>query len=165
MGLPSHSQKLWPGVVLVWENCRVKNGEETGGKEVQWLAQIGIHLKGRLQGLTLLLMLWCAYRQEPSMAVLWEAQQAAGWDRGRYSHPTNGQKRGPLWLNSGRGWIRLRRVIPWEDQQSHLTWTPEISQSLSHQPGSHSKDHPSAPPPTYMQQRAAWSGLRERRHI
>ena len=27
-------------------------------------------LKGRLQGLTVLLMLCCAYRQEPSMAVL-----------------------------------------------------------------------------------------------
>jgi hypothetical protein len=27
-------------------------------------------------------------------------------------------------------------VAPWEDQQSQLTWTPKISQTLSHQPGS-----------------------------
>jgi hypothetical protein len=36
----------------------------------------GIHLKGRLQGLTLLLMLWCAYTQDHSIAVLREVQQA-----------------------------------------------------------------------------------------
>ena len=34
---------------------------------------IRIYLKGRLQDLTLLLMLWYAYRQEPSMDVLQEA--------------------------------------------------------------------------------------------
>ena len=33
-----------------------------------------IYLNGRLQGLTLLLMLWCAYRQKPSTADLWETQ-------------------------------------------------------------------------------------------
>jgi hypothetical protein len=37
----------------------------------------GIYLKARLQGLTLLLMLWCAYRQDHSIAVLRESQQAA----------------------------------------------------------------------------------------
>ena len=37
------------------------------------MAQLGIHLKLSLQSLTLLLMLWCAYKQEPSMAVLREA--------------------------------------------------------------------------------------------
>jgi hypothetical protein len=50
---------------------------ETEGKEIQGPAQLGIHLKGRLQGLTLLVSLWCAYRQEPGVAVLQEAQQAA----------------------------------------------------------------------------------------
>jgi hypothetical protein len=35
------------------------------------MAQLGIHLMGGgHQGLTLLLMLWCAYRQEPGIAVL-----------------------------------------------------------------------------------------------
>ena len=36
------------------------------------MAQIGIQLKGRLRGLTLLQMLWCAYRQEPSIGALGE---------------------------------------------------------------------------------------------
>ena len=39
--------------------------------------QLGIHLKERIQGQTLLLMSCCAYRQEPSIVVLLEAQQAA----------------------------------------------------------------------------------------
>ena len=42
MGLPSHSQKLWPRVGLVWKKCRVKTGEDPEGKEVQGQAQIGI---------------------------------------------------------------------------------------------------------------------------
>ena len=45
--------------------------------KVERPAQLGINLMGVHQGLTLSLMLWCAYRQEPSMAVLCEAQQAA----------------------------------------------------------------------------------------
>ena len=53
-----------------------KNGEETEEKVIQRLAQLGIYLKGRLRGLTLLLMLWYAYRQKPSMAVLQEAEKA-----------------------------------------------------------------------------------------
>jgi hypothetical protein len=33
-----------------------------------------------------------------------------------------------------KGWKKLRRrVTPEEDQQSQLTWNPEISQTLSHQ--------------------------------
>jgi hypothetical protein len=60
------------------QNCPYDEiGEETEEEEVQWMAQIRIQLKGRLQGLALLLMLWCAYRQEPSMTILREAQQAA----------------------------------------------------------------------------------------
>jgi hypothetical protein len=34
--------------------------KETEGKDVQWLAQTEVQLKRRLQGLKLLLMLWCA---------------------------------------------------------------------------------------------------------
>jgi hypothetical protein len=37
--------------------------------------QIEIHPKAKYQTLTLLLLLCCAYRQEPSMPVLWEALQ------------------------------------------------------------------------------------------
>jgi len=32
--------------------------------------------------------------------------------------------------------MTLRRVAPWEEQHYELTWTPETSQMLSHQPGS-----------------------------
>jgi len=47
-----------------------------------------------LKGLTLLLMLWCVYNQEPSTAVPQETQQAADQDRHRYLYPTNGLKLG-----------------------------------------------------------------------
>ena len=40
--------------------------------------------RGRLQDLKLLLMLWCAYRQEPSMAAFGETQQAADRVKLRY---------------------------------------------------------------------------------
>jgi hypothetical protein len=43
-------------------------------------------------GLTLLLMLWCAYKQGPFMTAVRKAQQAAGRVRCRYLHLTNGQK-------------------------------------------------------------------------
>jgi hypothetical protein len=42
MGLPSHSQKLWPRIVPVLKDFRDKK-EETWRKEVQWQGQIGIH--------------------------------------------------------------------------------------------------------------------------
>jgi hypothetical protein len=38
MGLPLHSQKLWPRIVPVWKNCRNKNEEEHEEKEVKWQA-------------------------------------------------------------------------------------------------------------------------------
>ena len=50
-------------------------------------AQIGTHLNWRLQGMTILLMLFCAYRLEPGMSVLLENQQAADRDRYRYLTP------------------------------------------------------------------------------
>ena len=69
------------------------------------------------------------------MAIFQEAQEAANRDRGRYVHPTNGQKLGTPLVELGKGWTKLwRRVTPWEDQQSQLTWTPKISQTLIHQP-------------------------------
>ena len=62
---------------------------ETEGREVQGYAQIGTHLKGRLQALTLLLMLWYAYRQDPGMVALPEAKQAAESIKSRYLHTTS----------------------------------------------------------------------------
>jgi len=62
-----------------------------------------------------------------------EAQQAADWDRCRYLHPTNGEKLVTPVFELGKGWKKLRRVAPQETQQSQLTRTPEISQTLSYQ--------------------------------
>jgi hypothetical protein len=49
---------------------RTKMKKRLRKKEVQSQSQIEIQLKGRPQGLTPLMMLWYAYRQEPSMVVL-----------------------------------------------------------------------------------------------
>ena len=62
---------------------------------------------GMPQGLTVLLILGCAYTKEASMAVLQEAQQAA--ERIRYLHPNNGQKLGPPVGELGKNWKKLRR--------------------------------------------------------
>ena len=65
----------------------------------------------------LLLMLWCAYKQEPSMAVLREAQQAAEGDIGRYLHSSNGQKLVTPVVELGKTWKKLRRrAALWEEQ-------------------------------------------------
>jgi hypothetical protein len=58
-------------------SCRVKNGEEPEGKEVKLQAQIWVQVKGRPQGLILLMILWCVYKQKPSMAALEKPQQEA----------------------------------------------------------------------------------------
>jgi hypothetical protein len=87
--LQSH---LWPIIVSVWKNYRDGNGGEHEEKKVQRQAQSGIQLKGRSQGLKLLLRLWSAHKNGPSMTVLRKTQQAAERVRCRYLHPTNGQK-------------------------------------------------------------------------
>ena len=61
--------------------------------------------QGEVQGLTLLLIVKCACRLEPSMAALREAQQAAKRVRCRY--PTNGKKPGTLMVELGKGWKKL----------------------------------------------------------
>ena len=55
--------QLWPIIASVWKNCRDRNGEELEKKEVQRQAQRGIQLKGRPQGLTLLLRLLRAHKK------------------------------------------------------------------------------------------------------
>jgi hypothetical protein len=59
------------------------------------------------------------------MTTLQKNQQAAERVRGRYLHPTNGQKQLTPVVELGKSWK--------EDQQSQLTLTPEISQTLDHQ--------------------------------
>ena len=109
MELPSHSQKLWPRIVPVWKNRRDKNGEVTEGKEIQWPAQVGILLRGRFQGLTLLLMLSCAHKQRPNLTTVRKDQQAPQRVRCWYLHPTNGQKLVTRMVELGQSWKKLRR--------------------------------------------------------
>ena len=89
MGLPSHSQKLWPRIVLIWKNCRAIKRWTSEEKEVQWHVQIVFQVTGRLQDLTLLLMLWCAYKQVPIMTAFWEVQwkQLRESDANIYTQP------------------------------------------------------------------------------
>jgi hypothetical protein len=119
---------LWPIIVSLWKNSRDGNGEEPVKKKVQWQAQSGIQLKGQSQGLILLLRLQSAHKKGPIMTALWKTQQAAERVRYRYLHPTNGQKQLTPVVE-----LKLREKVT---QQSQLIWTPEISQTLDHQPGS-----------------------------
>ena len=68
------------------------NGEEPQEKKVQRQAQSGIELKGRSQGLTLLLRLWRTHKKVSIMTALRKTQQAAEKVRYKYLHPTNEQK-------------------------------------------------------------------------
>jgi hypothetical protein len=61
-------------------------------------------------------------------------QQAAERVICRYFHPPYGQKLLTHVVQLGKTWKKLRkRVTLSEDQQSQLTWFPEISQTLDHQ--------------------------------
>jgi hypothetical protein len=55
-------------------------------------AQSGIHLKGRSQGLTLLLRLWNTHKKGSTMTALQKMQLTAERVRCRYLHKTDGQK-------------------------------------------------------------------------
>jgi hypothetical protein len=95
MGLPSHSQKLWIRIVFVWKNCRDKNGEEIEGKEVQWQAQIGTHIKGRLQSLTL------CYGVLTNRSLAWLPSKRSNkqpTETSRYTQSMDWSQ-GPLWLS------------------------------------------------------------------
>jgi hypothetical protein len=69
-GVAILQSQLWPKIVPVWKNYRDGNGEEPEEKKVQWQAQSGIQLKGRSQGLALLLRLWSAHKKGPIMTAL-----------------------------------------------------------------------------------------------
>ena len=64
---------------------------------------------GRHLGLILSVMVWCASRHQPSMAVLSEAQPAAYWDRSRYLHPIIGLKSGTPMNELEEGWKMWKR--------------------------------------------------------
>jgi hypothetical protein len=91
-GVAILQSQLWPIIVPVWKNYRNGNWEEPEEKKVQWQPQSGIHLKGRFQGLTLLLRLWSAHKKGSIMTAIQKTQQAAERIICRYLHPTNGPK-------------------------------------------------------------------------
>ena len=62
-----------------------------------------IQLKGRSQGLTLLLRPWSTHKKGPSMTALWKTQLADERVSSRYLHPTNGQKQLALVVELGKG--------------------------------------------------------------
>jgi hypothetical protein len=67
-------------------------------------------------------------KRGPIMTAFQKTQQAAERVRCRYLHPINGQKLLAHVVELGKGWKKLRRRVTLkEDQQSQLTWTPEIS--------------------------------------
>jgi hypothetical protein len=63
-GVGTPHSHIWPIIVTVWKNYRDGNGEEPKEKKVQWQAQSAIQLKGRFQGLTLLLRRWRKHSQK-----------------------------------------------------------------------------------------------------
>jgi hypothetical protein len=93
------------------------NGEEPEEKKVQQQAQSGIQLKGRYQGLTLLLRLQRAHKKGSILTALQKTQQAAETLRCRYLHPTNGQKLLTPVVELGKAEKK--------DQQSQLIWSPQ----------------------------------------
>jgi hypothetical protein len=70
------------------------------------------------------------------MTGLRKTQQAAERVRCRYLHATNGQKMVTLVVELGKSRKMRRRVTLLADQQSQITWTPEISQTLDYQSSS-----------------------------
>ena len=110
-GVAIPQSKLSSINVPVRKNYRDGKGEESEGKMVQRQTQSGILLKGRHQGLTLLLRLCCAHKKEPNMTALQHTQQAAERIRSRHMHLTNGQKLLTPVVELGKSWKKLRRRV------------------------------------------------------
>jgi hypothetical protein len=62
-GVAIPQSKLWPISVPVWKNYRDGNRQKPKEKKVQQQAQSGIQLRGKSQGLALLLRLWSAHKK------------------------------------------------------------------------------------------------------
>jgi hypothetical protein len=76
-GVAIPQSHFWPIIVPVWKNYRNGNGEEPVEKKVQRQAQSGIQLKGRSQGLILLLRLWNTHKKGFIMTALQKTQHTA----------------------------------------------------------------------------------------
>jgi hypothetical protein len=77
-------------------------------------------------------------KKGPIMMALWKTQAPAERVTCRYLYLTNGQKLLTPVVELGKNWKKLtRKATLQEDQQSQLTWTSEISQTLSQQSASY----------------------------
>jgi hypothetical protein len=87
----------------------------------QWLDQLETHPMGKNQSLTVLMILSWAYKQEPSITVLWEERphQAADWNRCTDPQPNIGLSLYILIFEENSS-----QVLPFYIQ-SILLWTTE----------------------------------------
>jgi hypothetical protein len=121
---------------------------------------MGIQLKGRSQGLTLLLRPWSTHKKGPSMTALQKTQQAAEI-RCCYLHPTNGQKQLTPVVKLGK----LKEA----EEKGDSVGGPAVSINLDPRDlsniGSPNREHTPAGmrPSTHTQQRTASSVFRQRR--
>jgi hypothetical protein len=124
------SQSHFGAIIFpVWNNYRDGNRDKPEEKK----PQSGIQLKGRSQGLTLLLNWWNAHKKGSIITVLRKTQQAAERVRWRFAPNHCTEATDPCCVIR-EGWKKLRRrAILKEEQQSQLIWTPKISQTLDHQ--------------------------------
>jgi hypothetical protein len=65
-------------------------------------------------------MLFCAYRQEPNIDVLWEAQPEADWDRHRYLTFN-------YWTEVGDPYAWIRGRIEEADEEGNPIGKPTVS--------------------------------------
>jgi hypothetical protein len=124
--------QLWPIIVPVWKNCRDGNGEEPEGKKVQPQAQSEIQLKGRPQGLTLLLRLWSAHKKGPIMTAPPKDPTSSWKSQMQIVVPNQ-------WTEAADtcGWIREKLEEAEEKGNPNSPHpAPEISQTLVQQLGS-----------------------------
>jgi hypothetical protein len=122
------------------------------GKAIQSPAQLGTYPMGEHQTLTLLLMLCCALRQEPTVAVLWEALPASDWDRCRNTATHCTEVRNAYGRIRGRTERIERDANPVQRTTVSTNQKPLTSQRWSHQPKSihelvHASPTPPRPPP------------------
>ena len=114
----THPQNLWPKMCPAYKMSRDwGNGQPMTGPTRD-------HPMGKHQSLTLLMILCCACRQEPSITVLWEAPPSS-WLK-QMQRPT-----AKHWMEGLRD-LEGKRTSQ-ADQQSQLTWTLGGSQRLNHQ--------------------------------